>query len=99
MPAAMPRSVMHARAPDKGAASLHSRTDVDRERLGRLEGLDDRAEINRLRIIRSIFRDFRPVQHLEPVALEHPFAPPVLERRDLAVNMFLTLAVKVTQIR
>src|ERR1051326_6895941 len=86
------------RAPQARAAS-HSGANINAQRLGGLQPLDDRAQINRFRIILSVLRDLRAMQTLEPVTLEHFFAAPVLEGDDLAVNMFFAAAVEITQIR
>src|SRR6266404_1904897 len=66
---------------------------------GRLQILDDSAEIDRLGIERFIFCDLRPIQNLEAVALEHFFAAPAFERDDLAANAFFTGAIEIAQVR
>src|SRR3954454_9611051 len=101
MPAPMPRSVMHSRTPDKGAARtacLHPGTNVNGERFRRFQGLHYGAEVNRLGIVRFVFRDLGPVQHFESVTLEHLFAAAILKGRDLPVNVLLAGPVEVTQI-
>src|SRR5204862_6534081 len=66
------------------------------ERLGRVQILDDRAEVDGLWIKSLIFRDFGAVQDFEAVALEHLFAMPAFEGTDLSVNTLLAAAIKVT---
>src|SRR5438128_976073 len=82
-----------------GLVRLLAHTRICRERFGRLQIFDHGAEIDRLGIERLIFCNLRPIQHLEPIALEHLFATPALERDDLAVDAFLSGAIQITQIR
>src|SRR5439155_7044565 len=65
---------------------------------GRLQILNDRAEIDRLRIECLVFCDLRSIQNLEAVTFEHLFAAPALERNDLAAHAFFAGAIQITQI-
>src|SRR5438128_12093363 len=82
-----------------GLVRLLAHTRICRERFGRLQIFDHCAEIDRLGIEGFIFCDLRPIQHLEPVPLEHFLPAPTFEGDDLAVNAFLARAIQITQIR
>src|SRR5207248_11546226 len=71
----------------------------NRERLGRFQVLDHRAEINRFGIERFVFCDLGPVHDAETVTLEHFFAAPAFEGDDLAIDAFFAAPVEITQIR
>src|SRR5439155_1991002 len=72
---------------------------VSGKRAGRLQILNDRAEIDRLGIECLVFCDLRPIQNPEPIAFEHFFAAPAFERDDLTAHAFFAGAIQITQIR
>src|SRR5213594_789275 len=63
---------------------LLAHTRICLERFGRLQIFDHCAEIDRLGIEGFIFCNLRPIQHLEPVPLEHFLSAPAFECNDLA---------------
>src|SRR6266436_5214125 len=98
MPAKMRRTLTHTADWNK-LRILETRTCRDGERFGRLQILDDGAEIYRFGINCPVFRDLRPIQHFESVALEHFLSPPTFKCNDLTVDAFFAGAVEITQIR
>ena len=83
----------------KNLSDLFADTRVSGKRSGRLQIFDHRAEIDRLRIECFVFCDLRPIQNLEPVALEHFLSAPAFKCDDLTVNAFFAGPVEITQIR
>src|SRR6266436_648198 len=83
----------------KTLVALFADARVSGKRAGRLQIFDHRAEIDRLGIERFVFCDLGPIQHFEPVALEHFFSTAAFECNDLAVNAFFAGAIQITEIR
>src|SRR6478752_9012274 len=71
---------------------------VSRKRIGSLQVLDNRAEIDGFGIKRFVFGDLRSVQNLKAVAFEHFFAAAALEGNYLTADAFFAGTIEVAQI-